>query len=114
VIPVSKYRKRRQDKHKRRCDRLSAMRAAKVRKRQERIDAGWTPEPKMERFFPLSFAVRDDLTGEESGWIKLRSVRNASKKLAMVMKYYQAGIRTTYPPPVDSPSSSVENLQVDF
>lgn len=37
--------------------RLAAMRAAKVRKRLEHPPE---PEPKMERYFPLSWGLRDE------------------------------------------------------
>ena len=51
----SKYRRRRQDKYLRQCQRLAQMRSAKARKRQALIDAGLLElEPKMERVFRVA------------------------------------------------------------
>ncbi len=63
------------------------MRAAKARIRQERIDAGLLEqEPKMQRWFPLEFGVRNKRTGEIA-WTDLRSVRHAAKALGLILKY---------------------------
>lgn len=63
------------------------MRAAKARKRRERIAAGWTPEPRMVRAYPLELGVRNKSTGE-TAWVDLRSVRDAARRLRVVLKFY--------------------------
>jgi len=54
--------------------------------RQERIDAGWRPEPKFVRAYRFEFGVRNKATGEIV-WHDLKSVRHASKALGLVLKY---------------------------
>lgn len=73
--------------------KMANWRAAKARKRQARIAAGWTPEPKMVRWFPLELGVRDKRTGE-TAWIDLRSVRDASRRLSAILHHYLPGIQT--------------------
>lgn len=63
------------------------MRAAKSRKRQAAIDAGWTPEPKMQRAYRFEFGVRDKATGE-THFVDLKSVRHAAKALGLILKFY--------------------------
>ena len=82
----SRRRKLRQDKWQRRLQQLEQMRAAKDRKRQERIAAGWEPEPKMVRAFRFEFGVRDKTTGE-THFTDLKSVRHAAKALGLVLKH---------------------------
>ena len=83
--PFSKYRKRRQDKYQRRSQRLAQMRAAKERKRLANpVDR----EPKWERWFPLELGVRDKRSGEVA-WVELRSVRDATRRISAVVKFYQ-------------------------
>jgi len=84
---VSKYRRRRQDKYLRRSRQLEKMRETKKRKREQAITDGWTPEPKMEKYYPLEFGVRDKATGE-TAWTDLKSVRQASRALGLILKYY--------------------------
>lgn len=67
--------------------KLSNMRAAKERKHQAAIAAGWTPEPKMIRYYPLEFGVRNKSTGEMA-WTDLKSVRDASKRLGMILRFF--------------------------
>lgn len=43
-------------------------------------------EPKMERYFPLEFGVRDKRTGE-TAWHDLVSIRHAAKALALVRRH---------------------------
>ena len=74
-------------KRERMLRKLANMRAAKAKKRAENPSER---EPKMVRYYPLSFGIRDDLTGEEA-WVKLRSVRDMSKRVAVVLRYYSAG-----------------------
>jgi hypothetical protein len=72
--------------------KLANMRAAKARRRQERIAAGLLErEPKLKRWFPLEFGVRDKATGEMV-WMDLRSVRDAARRLGVVLKFYQPGV----------------------
>ena len=67
--------------------KMSAMRAGKARKRQERIDAGLLErEPKMERWNRFEYGIRDRFTGE-THWREFVSVRQASKALGLIMKY---------------------------
>lgn len=88
---LSKYRKRRQDKYKRQCERLAKMRAAKQRKHDVAIAAGWTPEPppgRIVRHPNLSWAMRDDLSGEVV-WMEFKSVRDMAKRAGMVARFYK-------------------------
>jgi hypothetical protein len=87
LLPVSKYRKRIQDKRQRQAEKLARMRAAKERKRAAAMAAGWLPEPKFERWHRFEFGVRDKLTGE-THFTDLKSVRHAAKALGLVLKFY--------------------------
>ena len=69
---------------------LANMRAAKERKRQERIAAGWTPEPRhtrADRWLEVSF--RDARTGETTGFQPLRSAREAARWSLRLLKQWQ-------------------------
>jgi hypothetical protein len=44
--------------------------------------------PKLIRWFPLEFGVRDKRTGE-TVWMDLRSTRDAAKRIAVFLKYYE-------------------------
>lgn len=78
--------------------KLANMRAAKARRRQERIAAGLHEhEPKMERWFPLELGVRDKASGEVA-WVDLRSVRDAARRLGVLLKFYRPGKPTTRNP----------------
>jgi molybdopterin biosynthesis enzyme len=81
-------RNRRQDKRERMLRKMANWRAAKARKREQRIADGWTSEPKMERFYRFEFGVRDKLTGE-THFTELKSVRHAAKALGLIVKYCQ-------------------------
>lgn len=70
-VSFSRNSKSRREKQLR---RLSQMRAAKEHKRLERGPA--EPEPKLVRWCPFEFAVRDKRTGEVA-WHDLVSVRHA-------------------------------------
>ncbi len=74
----------RKEQRERQLRKLANMRAAKERKRQERI-AGWLPEPKMLRWHRFEFGVRDKLTNE-THFVDLKSVRHAAKALGLVLK----------------------------
>jgi len=64
--------------------KMSLMRAAKERKR---LEFPVEREPVMIRHFPLQLGVRDKRTGEVA-WTDLRSIRDATRRLAIVLKYY--------------------------
>ena len=81
-----KSRNKRQDKWQRELDKLARWRAAKKRKREEAIAAGWRPEPKMERAYRFELGVRDSVTGEVA-FVPLKSVRDAARRLSLVLKF---------------------------
>lgn len=83
-MPLSKYRRRREDKYLRQCAQLAKMRAAKAHKRMENP---LEREPKLVRFFPLEFCVRNKLTGETSAWHDLRSARYVAKAVTLIIRY---------------------------
>ena len=86
---VSKYRKRLQDKYKRKSELLAKMRAAKARIRQERIDAGLLEvEPRLIRWHRFELGVRDKISGE-THFVDLKSVRHASTALGLILKHCQ-------------------------
>lgn len=62
---------------------MANMRAAKERKRLENPPER---EPKLVRWFPLELGVRDKRNGE-TAWIDLRSVRDAAKRLRVILKF---------------------------
>lgn len=85
--PFLRRRNIRQDKRRRMLNRMANWRAAKARKRQERIESGLLElEPKMQRWYPLEFGVRDKRTGE-TAWTDLRSVRHAAAALGLIIKH---------------------------
>jgi hypothetical protein len=49
------------------------------------------PEPKMQRWYPLAFGVRDKTLGVEC-WMDLRSLRDVTRRLAVLLRYYQPGV----------------------
>ena len=64
------------------------MREAKARKRQRLIDDGLLErEPKMLRYCRFEYGVRDKQTGEVE-FRDLVSVRQATKALGLIVKYY--------------------------
>lgn len=67
---------------------LARMRAAKERKRRERVAAGFGPEPKMQRVFPLEIGFRDKRSGEVA-WTDLRSVRQAMRLASRMLKEWR-------------------------
>lgn len=77
---------RRGVKRERMLKKLANMRAAKARKRE------FTPperEPKLVRYYPLEIGVRDKRTGD-TAFVDLRSVRDAAKRLSVVLKNYES------------------------
>jgi hypothetical protein len=76
-------RNRWQDKRKRQLQKLANMRAAKARKR---LSNPVEHEPKLVRWFPLEFGVRDKRSGE-TVWMDLRSTRDVAKRITVLLKY---------------------------
>jgi len=66
--------------------KMARLRAAKTRKHEQAVADGYEPEPKIVRYYPLEFGVRDKRTGE-TAWVDFRSVRDAAKRLSVVLKY---------------------------
>ena len=62
------------------------MRAAKKRKHEEAVAAGWRPAPKMERWFRFEIGIRNKATGETC-FVDLKSGRQAHKIAGLVLKY---------------------------
>ena len=82
-----RYGKNSLNKRERIVLKMSNWRAAKARKRQERIDAGLLEhEPKFVRAYRFEFGVREKVSGE-TAWHDLKSVRHAAKALGLVLKY---------------------------
>jgi len=46
------------------------------------------PEPRMVRWYPLEFGVRDKGSGDVC-WMDLRSGRDVQRRVAMLLKHYQ-------------------------
>jgi hypothetical protein len=61
------------------------MRDAKERKR---LANPVEREPKLERWFPLQFGLRDKSTGEIA-FVDLKSFRDVIRRLRVVKKFYQ-------------------------
>lgn len=61
------------------------MRAAKERKR---LANPVEREPKMIRWYPLELGVRNKVT-QETAWIDLKSVRDATRRLSVILKFYE-------------------------
>lgn len=80
----SKRRNRWQDKRKRQLLKLANMRAAKERKR---LENPMEREPKLVRWFPLEFGVRDK-RNEDTVWMDLKSTRDVAKRIAVLLKHY--------------------------
>jgi hypothetical protein len=86
ILLPHRKRNRWSDKRERQLLKLSNWRAAKERKRLDRIAAGWTPEPKFIRWHRFEFGVRDKLS-QETHFVDLKSVRHAAKALGLILKY---------------------------
>lgn len=69
--------------------KMANMRAAKERKRMANPVER---EPKLEPWHPLELGLRDKLT-EEVAWVDFKSLRDTMRRLAVVMKFYQPGIK---------------------
>ena len=67
--------------------KMAAMRAAKARKR---LANPIEREPRMERWFPIELGIRDKVSGE-TAWTDLRSIRDAVRRLSVVLRNYAPG-----------------------
>jgi hypothetical protein len=79
--------KRRKEKMLR---KLENMRAAKEQKRIERAESGFgelPPRGKVVRHPGISWAMRDDVSGEVV-WMEFKSVRDMARRAGMVAKFY--------------------------
>lgn len=72
--------------------KMSAMRAAKERKRLERGPIEENPSMKIVRHPHISWAMRDDLSGDVV-WMPLISIRDMARRAGMVAKFYQPRLR---------------------
>jgi hypothetical protein len=81
-----KRRNRRADKRQRLLQRMAAMRAAKERRRM--ASAPPEREPRFVRATGLSLGVRDDCSMVVA-WTPLVSVRDASRRLSVILREYQ-------------------------
>jgi uncharacterized protein (DUF2344 family) len=81
----------------RRLATLAKMREAKARLRIERIEAGWNPEPRMSRAYPIEIGFRDRRSGE-TAWVPLKSARQA-KRLArrMLQEWEPTPVQLRFP-----------------
>lgn len=78
------FSRNRNARWQRRLRQLSQMRSAKERKR---LANPVEYEPRMVRWFPLELGVRDKRTGQ-TAWVDFRSVRDATRRLAVMQKFY--------------------------
>lgn len=83
-----KRRNRRSDKRLRIIKKMASWRAAKERKRIERGGVEEYPRLVAVRHPFLSWAMRDDLSGEVV-WMPFVSVRDTAKRAAVVANLYQ-------------------------
>ena len=64
--------------------KMANMRAAKERKR---LANPVEREPKLVRWYPLEFCVRDKRTGNVSQWHDLRSARHLAQQGALLLRF---------------------------
>lgn len=76
--------KNRKSRRERMLRKMENMRAAKERKR---LEYPVELEPKLVRWYPLEFGVRDKRNGE-TVWMDLKSTRDVAKRIAVLLKYY--------------------------
>lgn len=79
------YRKRRRARVLR---KMATMRAAKERKRIARGPRDDEPKMRMVRHPNLSWAVRDELSGEVI-WMDIVSARDVYRRVSVLLKHYQ-------------------------
>lgn len=70
--------------------KMKTMRAAKERKRLERGPREEEPRMIFVRHPHLSWAMRDDLSGEVV-WMELKSLRDMIRRAGAVARFYQPG-----------------------
>ena len=80
----SLYNRNRNERRQRVLRKLANARAAKARKRAENPPEH---EPRFLRYFPLELGVRDK-SSAETAWTDLRSVRDAARRLSIILKHY--------------------------
>lgn len=84
-----KNRKDRREKILWRCTKATAAKAAK------RMANPVEREPKLVPFYPLQLGVRDKLSGE-TAFVDLRSVRDAARRISVILKFYRPGKRKRF------------------
>ena len=70
--------------------KLANMRAAKAKKRLANPPP--EPEPKLERWHRFELGIRDKVAGAAGygeAWIDLRSVRDAAKRISVILRHCQ-------------------------
>lgn len=77
--------KNRKERRERVLRKMEKMRAAKERKR---LANPIQREPGLVPYYPLQFGVRDKRTGD-TAWIDFKSVRDATRRLSVIQKYYR-------------------------
>lgn len=78
------YFKNRKQARERVLRKMSNMRGAKERKRlANTVDR----QPKLVRFYPLEFCVRNKLTCETSEWHDLKSARRMAIQAGLLLKF---------------------------
>jgi hypothetical protein len=76
-------------RRERMLQKMARLRAAKERKRLAAPPPDYPP--KFKRWYPLELGVRDKKTGEVA-WVEFRSLRDAMRRLSVVLKHYEPGI----------------------
>ena len=84
-------RKRRRERILR---KMASMRAAKERKRIERGSVEHEPNMRVVRYPHLSWAMRDDLSGDVV-WMEFKSVRDMARRVGVVARFYQPRVNPT-------------------
>jgi hypothetical protein len=83
--------KRRKSPSVARLQAFARMRAGKERKRLARIAAGWTPEPPHRRRPRwLEIAFRDAHSGETTGFVVVKSAREAARWTGTLLRSWQS------------------------
>jgi len=68
------------------------MRAAKERKRQAAIGAGWEPEPRMIPLPTFEFGFRETARPGTECWLPFRGVRDFTRRIRVVRRFYKPGL----------------------
>jgi len=85
---VERFSRNRKLRWEKRLRQLAQMRAAKERKRIARGPVDEPPKMKVVRHPFLSWAVRDDLSGEVC-WMPMVSARDVYRRISVLLKFYQ-------------------------